>query len=78
LFELGYSSVSVTRALTALGDLGRWMAREDHQRRQQRQEATLQTGLDTLNSSAHAAVLRDRSASTVAQLHGLDIRNCTV
>ncbi len=29
LLELGYSPLSVTRSLTALGHLGRWMARED-------------------------------------------------
>jgi len=29
LLELGYSPLSVTRSLTALGHLGRWMERED-------------------------------------------------
>lgn len=29
MLELGYSPLSVTRSLTALGHLGRWMARED-------------------------------------------------
>jgi hypothetical protein len=29
LVELGYSTVSVTRSLTALGYLGRWMDRQD-------------------------------------------------
>lgn len=29
LLELGYSPLSVTRSLTSLGHLGRWMARED-------------------------------------------------
>ena len=29
LLELGYSPLSVTRLVTALGQLGRWMERED-------------------------------------------------
>jgi hypothetical protein len=29
LLELGYSPLSVTRSLTALAHLGRWMERED-------------------------------------------------